>query len=213
MHPESVVSLNSLAELYTRAGRNEEAAREFQRVLRLKPYWGPAHLGLGKVLEATGKTQEAKEQFGEALKNRIISPESFNALAKFSFSRGWYDAAVTNFADSLRLDPSDPETQVNLGLALVKLGRRAEAHFCLGLDLGEEGDAGGAAAQFAEAVRLKPEFIEARLNLGIALANQHLDPQALDQFEEVLRRDPKNQTALARVKMLRANFPVAPQAR
>jgi tetratricopeptide (TPR) repeat protein len=230
LHPESVVSLNSLAELYARAGRNEEAAREFQRVLRLKPYWGPAHLGLGKVLEATGKTQEAKEQFGEALKNRIISPESFNALAKFSFSRGWYDAAVTNFADSLRLDPSDPETQVNLGLALVKLGRRAEAkthyaeairlqsnfaeaHFCLGLDLGEEGDASGAAAQFAEAVRLKPEFIEARLNLGIALANQHLDPQALDQFEEVLRRDPKNQTALARVKMLRANFPVAPQAR
>ncbi len=230
LHPESVVSRNSLAELYAREGRNEDAAREFQQVLRLKPYWGPAHLGLGKAMEAMGRTQEAKGEFEEALRNRVISRESFNTLAKFSFSRGWYDAAVTNFDDSLRLYPSDPETQVNLGLALVKLGRRAEAkthyaeamrlqpnfaeaHFCLGLDLGEEGDAVSAAAQFAEAARLKPEFIEARLNLGIALANQHLDAQALDQFEEVLRRDPKNQTALARVKMLHANLPVAPQAR
>jgi tetratricopeptide (TPR) repeat protein len=228
--PESVVSMNSLAELYARQGHPEEAAREFQRVLRQKPYWGPAHLGLGKALEATGKSEEAKEQFEEALKNRIRSPESFNTLAKFSFSRGWYGAAVTNFTDSLRLFPSDPETHVNLGLALVKLGRRpeakahyeeavrlqpnfAEAHFCLGLELGKDGDAAGAGAQFAEAVRLKPGLIEARLNLGIALSNQHLNQQALDQFNEVLRRDSKNQTALTYAKILRASPRAAPQNR
>ena len=82
----------------------------------------------------------------------------------------------------------------------------AEAHFCLGLELGKDGDAAGAAAQFAEAVRLKPGLIEARLNLGIALSNQHLNQQALDQFKEVLRRDSKNKTALARAKILRGIF-------
>jgi tetratricopeptide (TPR) repeat protein len=80
------------------------------------------------------------------------------------------------------------------------------------LELGEEGDPAGAAAQFAEAVRLKPEFIEARLNLGIALSGQHLDQRALEQFEEVLRRDPKNQIAQARAKLLHANLPATPQA-
>jgi tetratricopeptide (TPR) repeat protein len=230
LHPESVASMNSLAELHARENHPEEAAREFQQVLRRRPYWGPAHLGLGQALEALGKTQEAKEEFNKALLNRIKTPESFNTLAKFSFSRGWYEAALTNFTDSLRLNPSDPETQVNLGLTLVKLGRRAEAkthydeairlqpsfaesHFCLGLELGEEGDATGAASQFTEAVRLKPDFIEARLDLGIALSSQHQDQQALDQFEEVLRRDPKNQIALARARILRANHPAAPQAR
>jgi tetratricopeptide (TPR) repeat protein len=227
--PESVLSMNSLAEMYAREGHVEKAASEFQEVLRVKPYWSPAHLGLGKALEAMGKTQEANEQFAEALVNRVKTPESFNILAKFSFSRGWYGAAMTNFIDSLRLNPADPETQVNLGLTLVKLGRRteakphyvealrlqpnfAEAHFCLGLELGQDGDSAGAAAQFAEAVRLKPDFIEGRLNLGIALSGQHLDQQALDQFEEVLRHDPNNQIALARARILRASLPAAPQA-
>jgi tetratricopeptide (TPR) repeat protein len=228
LRPESVVGMNSLAELYAREDHPEEAAREFQDVLRLKPYWGPAHLGLGKALEALGKTDEANEQFQEALINRINTPESYNALAKFSFSRGWYGAAVTNFTDSLRLYPADPEVHVNLGLALVKLGRHAEAkahyadavrlqpkfaeaHFCLGLELGRVGDAPGAAAQFAEAVRLKPGLIEARLNLGIALSNEHLNQQALDQFDEVLRRDSNNQIALTYAKILRANPSFTPQ--
>jgi tetratricopeptide (TPR) repeat protein len=228
LRPESVVSMNSLAELFARQGQNEEAVREFQQVLRQKPYWGPAHLGLGKALEAMGKPEEAKAQFEEALKNRVNSPESYNTLGKFSFARGWYSAAVTNFNDSLRLYPSDPEVHVNLGLALVKIGRRdeakahyaeavrlqpkfAEAHFCLGLELGQDGDAAGATTEFAEAVRLKPELIEAHLNLGIALSNQHLNQQALDQFDEVLRRDAKNQLALTYVKILRANPASRPQ--
>jgi tetratricopeptide (TPR) repeat protein len=221
LRPESVVAINSLAELYAREGRTEEAAREFQKVLREKPYWGPAHLGLGKALEAQGKTEEAKEQFQEALKNRVNSPESYNTLAKFSFAKGWYDAAVTNFTDSLRLYPSDPEIQCDLGLTLVKLGRRsearahfeealrlqpnlAEAHFCLGLELGKDGDDAAAAKEFAETVRLKPDLTEAHLNLGIALSNQHLNQQALDQFDDVLRHDASNKVALGYTKLLRA---------
>ena len=228
LRPESVVAINSLAELYAREGHTEEAAREFQKVLRQKPYWGPAHLGLGKALEAQGKTQEAKEQFQEALKNRINTPESYNALGRFAFAKGWYDAAATNFTDSLRLYPSDPEIQVNLGLVLVQLGRRgeakphfeeavrlqpnlAEAHFCLGLELGKNGDSAGAASQFAETVRLKPDLLEAHLNLGIALSNEHLNQQALDQFDEVLRHDATNQIALSYAKALRANASTVPQ--
>jgi tetratricopeptide (TPR) repeat protein len=156
LHPESVVAMNSVAEVYAREARFEEAAREFQQVLRQKPYWGPAHLGLGKALEALGKTQEAMEQFQEALVNRVNSPESYNALGKFTFQKGLQAAA-------------------------------------------------GAAAQFAEAVRLKPDLIEARLNLGIALSNQHLNRQALAQFDEVLRRDAKNKVALTYVNILRAH--------
>jgi Tfp pilus assembly protein PilF len=117
--------------------------------------------------------------------------------------------------------PADPQIRVDLGMALLKVGQRpeakaqfaeavrlqpnfAEAHFCVGLELGKDKDPAGAAAQFAEAVRLKPDLIEARVNLGIALANQYLNHQALDQFEEVLRRDPGNKVALTYAKILRA---------
>jgi tetratricopeptide (TPR) repeat protein len=224
LNPDAVEAMNSLAMLYAQLGRNQEAAAEFQKVLRLKPYWGPAHLGLGKALEAAGQAGEARKQFQESLVNRVSTPESFSALGKFSFSKGWYEAAFTNFTDSLRLNPADPEAQVNLGLTLIKLGRPAEAkahyaealrldprfaeaHFCLGLEKGKEGDAAGATKEFAEAVRLKPELLEARLNLGIALFNQHRNPEALEQFEEVLHEHSTNAVALKYAGLLRTNTP------
>ena len=61
------------------------------------------------------------------------------------------------------------------------------------------------AAEFAETARLEPDYLEARLNLGLALASQHLDSAALAQFEEVLRRDPNNHLARQRAQWLRAS--------
>lgn len=219
LRPDSMASLNSLAELYARQNRLDEAEQTFRAILRRKPYWGPAHVGLGKLLERNGQAQAAQEEFKEAFKNRIRSPESYCALAQLAFSHGWYETAVTNFTDALRLDPSDAQSHVNLGLALAKLGKHAEAkahyveavrlqpsfaeaHFCLGLEQGKEGDAANASAEFMQAVRLKPDLLEARLNLGIALANQHLNQEALEQFDEVLRRDPANHIAATYSKLL-----------
>jgi len=85
--------------------------------------------------------------------------------------------------------------------------RFAEAHFCLGLEKGKEGDAAGATKEFAEAVRLKPELLEARLNLGIALFNQHRNPEALEQFEEVLHEHSTNAVALKYAGLLRTTTP------
>jgi hypothetical protein len=47
----------------------------------------------------------------------------------------------------------------------------------------------------------------------MALANQHLDHEALAQFEEVLRRAPYNQVALAHAKVLRADLTGVPPNR
>jgi len=58
--------------------------------------------------------------------------------------------------------------------------------------------------QFAEAVRLKPDLLEARSNLGIALVKQRREAEALDQFQEVLRREPTNAIALKYVQAIRA---------
>jgi predicted Zn-dependent protease len=59
-----------------------------------------------------------------------------------------------------------------------------------------------ALAHFAEAVRLKPDMLQARLNLGIALLKQGRQAEAIDQFNEVLRRDPGNQVALKNLQQL-----------
>ncbi len=66
----------------------------------------------------------------------------------------------------------------------------------LGLEFGRQGNDAGAVEKFAEAIRLKPESIEVRLNLGIALSKQQRLAEARQQFQEVLRRSPTNQIAL-----------------
>jgi Tfp pilus assembly protein PilF len=77
-----------------------------------------------------------------------------------------------------------------------------QAHFLYGLELGRAGQPAAAAEQFREAVRIMPDLVEARLNLGMALANEGNYSEALSQFEEMLQRDPTNKLALGYVRAL-----------
>jgi Flp pilus assembly protein TadD len=61
--------------------------------------------------------------------------------------------------------------------------------------LGRQGNDAGAVEQFSEAVRLKPDYLEARINFGIALTKQQRTTEARQQFQEVLRRSPTNVVA------------------
>ncbi len=52
-----------------------------------------------------------------------------------------------------------------------------------------------ALTQYAEAVRLKPDFAEARYNLGLSYARQGRNAEALTQFTEVVRLRPDSADA------------------
>jgi Flp pilus assembly protein TadD len=58
-----------------------------------------------------------------------------------------------------------------------------------------DGNVSAAAQQFSETVRLNANFPLGHLNLGIALAKMKRIPEAMAQFEQTLRLDPKNQKA------------------
>ena len=62
--------------------------------------------------------------------------------------------------------------------------------------MGRLGQAASAAEEFATAVRLMPDLIEARLNWALALMREGATTEARSQFEEVLRRAPTNAVAL-----------------
>ena len=52
-----------------------------------------------------------------------------------------------------------------------------------------------ALGQFAEVVRLQPDFVNARFNYGVALARQQRYAEAAQQFQETLRRQPDHSAA------------------
>jgi Flp pilus assembly protein TadD len=71
----------------------------------------------------------------------------------------------------------------------------AEIHFEFGNALARLGNDAEALAQFAEAVRLKPDLVDARFNYGVALARSGRYTEAATEFRETLRLRPQHPLA------------------
>ena len=217
--PQDVWARQNLALCFEKLDRRDDAIREFKTALALKPRFGLAWLGLGQLYEKLGRNSEAAECFRKALANPIHRAEELTTVARFCQSRGWFEAALTNYSEAITLSPADPALRLETGQAFAALGRHAEAaqcyadslqlspgqgqvHFLLGAELGKLGRPDSAEQEFRKAAELMPQVVEARLNLGIALYQQGKRDEARAEFETVLQRSPTNSLALRYVQAL-----------
>jgi tetratricopeptide (TPR) repeat protein len=220
LDPQAVWARQNLALCLEKLGRREEAIAELKHALALKPKYGTGWLALGQLYEQMGRTNDAEQCYSTALTNRINQADDLATLARFCVSRRWFDLAVTNFADAIELNPSDPGLRLEAGRVLSALGRHDDAvrqylsavelapeqarpHIQLGAELGRLGKHALAEQEFRQALRFNPDSIDARIDLGIALYKQEKLEEALKQFEEILRRYPENATALRYMQLLR----------
>jgi tetratricopeptide (TPR) repeat protein len=224
LDPADVLSRQNLAQLLWVSGHREEALAIFRRAVEVQPNFALGWLGLGQIYEELKDQQKADECFRRALNCRTTRATDLTALARFCRSRGWMDAAVTNYDKAIEVDPADAGLRIEAGEMLIGLGRSAEAarhfaqairvspefpaaHLLYGSMLGQQGDAVGAEREFRETLQLSPELLEARLNLGIALMSQGRSNEALECLDEVLQRSPTNELALKYSRALRAAAP------
>jgi tetratricopeptide (TPR) repeat protein len=220
LDPESVWALKNLAQSLNDFGETQQAIQEYKHAVTVNPHFGPAWLGLGQIYEKMGEKAEAEDCYQKALSHRVKNGAELKTLAHFCQSRGWYEAAATNYDDAISLSPGDVTLYVNSGQNLESLSRHAEAekryseainvspdsmeaHFLYGLELGRDGNDAGAAEQFRQAVRIMPSLAEARLNLATALENEGKYSEALAEFEKVLDQNPSNAVALSHAQALR----------
>lgn len=185
LNPTDVWPLQNLALSLVKLNRTDEAMKEFKRAIALTPRFGLAWLGMGELLESMGRKNEAADCYQKALQNRIHRAPELTTLARFCLSRGWLGTASTNYNEAMELNPFDPALALEAG----------QAHFLFGSQLGKSGQAAPAAREFQEAVRLMPNVVEARLNLGIALFREKQWDESRQQFEQVAARSPTNAVA------------------
>jgi tetratricopeptide (TPR) repeat protein len=149
----------------------------------------------------------------EALFTRAIAVTRDNThahdlLAMALEDRGDAQGAIRHFEEVLRLQPSFPDIQNDLGNVLAAQGRVDEAialyrdglrrtpnvaqlHFNLALALEYRGDADEARREFREALRLMPEFPDAHYRLAGTLARDGDVPAALTHYREAIRVRPR----------------------
>jgi tetratricopeptide (TPR) repeat protein len=120
---------------------------------------------------------------------------------------GYWRNSITLFEHSLKITSDNYVSYYNLGLALNKQGRTAEAikhykqairikpyfekaHNNLGVALEKQGRIAEAIKHYLQALRIKPDHESAHNNLGNALDNQGRTEEAIKHYLQALRIKP-----------------------
>ena len=96
--------------------------RQFEKVLELEPNNLEAMLQLGLAEFRLGEADKAAERFENITQNYRRHSGAYYYLGVYHLRHGNFEKAVTNFKESLRLKPRDPETLWNLWTAYSQLG-------------------------------------------------------------------------------------------
>lgn len=168
-----------------RAGRLQEAAAIYRKVLALDSRNPDALHLLGVIEHQFGNSQQAVEYISLAIDcckqavPRIPSnPVAYNNLGEAYRALGRVHEAVACYEQALILKPD-----------------YAEAHYHLGLVLEDQGKAEEAVVRYRQALSARPDLVLAHYNLGIALKAQGQLEEAALCFQQVLRLEPDNDMA------------------
>ncbi len=171
----------NLADIYINAYQQEQAAREYEAIVRLDSTSTSAWYTLARLYQAS-KPLRALEIFERLLDREGNNWDLLLQTAELNRSLGRYDQAAEKYRRMLELDPSNKPLQRQL----------AETY--------------GRAGKFEEAVRLLEEMLEVDENdpeVVATLADIYLDrneyPRALDLYQQLLQRGQKNPEIKLRV--------------
>lgn len=139
--------------------RPESAERHYRQALQLDPEFAEAYANLGSLLKDRGQSAEAESLLSSAVQLKPhLGPACFN-LAMLRIEQSQWIDAVALLRQSLASDPAQADAQYWLGNALMG-----------------QGDAAGARAAYLAAVRLDPNYVQARW--GHAMAQLPAIPQS-----------------------------------
>ena len=117
----------TLGELLALAGKNEDAAHRFERVLAHEPGWPEALAGLVRAREALGDHAGAERACHDAIVARPDAWGGHYELGALMFRGGEYERALEAWRRVVELSPDNARGHSVLGAALFYLGRSAEA--------------------------------------------------------------------------------------
>jgi len=185
--PENAGYHYNLANALSRSpGRLADAEIQYREALRLRPGFAEAHSNLGAALaRMPGRLADAVAEYEAAARlepgNAQIHANLGNALSR---AGGRSPEAVAEYGAALRLDPGDAGTHLSLGVVLSDMPGRlpdalaefteairlepgsATAQFCLGVAFARSGRPAEAREHLESAVRLRPDFADARKALA-----------------------------------------------
>jgi Flp pilus assembly protein TadD len=165
---------NYLGLAYHQAGQPNDAADAYRKSLALDQNLVEVHYNLGCLLLEQKKPDLAKIELTAYTLHRDRSPEGLLKLGEAQLGLHDLAGAEKSFNQVRQLDAQNPEALNELGMIQMQRNREMEA-----------------AQFFNAALRAKPDYAAAILNL--AIVSQHLNNRqyALDRYRDYLALKPK----------------------
>jgi tetratricopeptide (TPR) repeat protein len=170
------------------------------------------HLTRGGVALAEGRTEEALEEFRQAVADDPASVPARLNLAALLERTGDLTAAKAELEEAARIEPENAPLRLALGRLLAGEGHDQEAiehfrqalerdpgfeaaHFHLGTALGRLGDFEGAVAALSRVLELNPESLAARYQRALIQLELSRFEAAEEDLQRVVEADPSNAPA------------------
>jgi len=216
--PASESRLNDIARRALE-GDVEGALAELREVLATTPDDDTAWLTLGMVLSSAGRWREASEALAEAVERDGEVLAARLAFARALEKSGKLDDAAYQLLKAQKLAPDDPRPLKELGAVFYKKGLYdksvqfltrargiapgdARVFYALGLAQEARRDPGAAMASYREAIKLDPNFADARKTLADLLATMGEHEQAIAELDALLLIERTNEQAAVNREVL-----------
>jgi cellulose synthase operon protein C len=201
-----------LAQIYLRGTDHDRAVDVLEKYLKAQPTDGQAMALLGSALMAKGQTARAASLMQQALQTRE-SPEFRKVLGLSLMQSGQTGNAIKELETAFKNDPrqiqaattliplyfrsGQPTKAIAMAERLAKL-QPANAGFqnLLGMVKANAGSLPAARLAFEQAVKIKPDFTQANLNLARIEIAEKSYSAASGRLSAILKAEPKNAEAM-----------------
>lgn len=157
-------------------GNLNQARESYEVVLDEEPKSVAAMIGLARIDQLAGRTEEAEAGFQKALKLKPHDPEVLAAGGQFYADQKNWQAAIPLLTQAVASAPNEPEIRYHLAITLARSGDidtalthfikssgEAEAHYNIALILHEQGKLDASEREFQLALAKRPDFSEASI--------------------------------------------------
>lgn len=189
--PTNARAFNNLGNALSLAGRDDDARRAFETVLRLDPNQADALYNLGRLLHDAGRIPDAIALYRRA---QAVAPHEIESSIQLG-------NALTDLND---LPGAVTEFERAIAAATPRTPRRllARAHFNLANTRARQNRIEDAETHYTAALNIKPDYAPAHRGLGWVAERQGRIGDAIAHYQAALAIDPSDTQARASLEAI-----------
>jgi protein O-GlcNAc transferase len=173
-------------------GQMDDALRCYKSATEIMPGLARAHFNRGNILLDRGDAQGALDAYLNAVKYKPDSASAWFNMGSAHLRLEKPQAAVAAYRQAIALKPDFADAQVALEAALDMQATSAENSFKQGLAQHDLKQFGQAKLFYHQALKIKPDHVEANNNLGSILVIEEQLDEAVSCFRRAVQADPAN---------------------